>query len=279
MPSCCSATCGLAICLTRIPQRHGPWNGIHHLFPKAFLASRQVTNTRQVNAIANMAFVDWPDNVSIGSDDPRAYWPVMTEKLGDDRIKRQACWHALPTGWEQLDYPTFLERRRQLIARVTRDGFSTLWGQKPPVQQASVADMVAAGESQILEFKSSARWNLRSASVDRKIEHVIVKTVCAFLNAEGGTLLIGVDDAGSAVGLSNDFKTLGAQRHQGRVRALPQAAHRQRPVNSHGRAAQNPLRDLPGVKRCASCPSQHQVDPYSLAQQRAAVTRLSSGCE
>ena len=211
MPSCCSATCGLAICLTRIPQRHGPWNGIHHLFPKAFLASRQVTNTRQVNAIANMAFVDWPDNVSIGSDDPRAYWPVMTEKLGDDRIKRQACWHALPTGWEQLDYPTFLERRRQLIARVTRDGFSTLWGQKPPVQQASVADMVAAGESQILEFKSSARWNLRSASVDRKIEHVIVKTVCAFLNAEGGTLLIGVDDAGSAVGLSNDFKTLGAK--------------------------------------------------------------------
>jgi hypothetical protein len=156
-----------------------------------------------------MAFVDWPDNLSIGADDPRAYWPVMTEKLGDDRIKRQAYWHALPVGWEQLDYPTFLERRRQLIARVTRDGFATLWGQSQPVPQASVADLVAAGESQTLEFKSSARWNLRTASVDKKMEHVIVKTVCAFLNAEGGTLLIGVDDAGHAVGLDNDFKTLG----------------------------------------------------------------------
>lgn len=42
----------------------------HHLFPKALLASRGLTNTRQINAIANMAFVDWPDNASIGAEDP-----------------------------------------------------------------------------------------------------------------------------------------------------------------------------------------------------------------
>jgi hypothetical protein len=181
----------------------------HHLFPKAFLAARQVTNARQVNAIANMAFVDWPENAVIGSGDPMAYWPVMTEKMDPEQLRRQVYWHALPVGWEQLDYPTFLERRRQLIARVSRDGFARLWEDKRPPGRASVADIAAAGESQAAEFKSTARWNLRLGATDKKLEHVIVKTVCAFFNAEGGTLLIGVDDSGSAVGLDNDFRSLG----------------------------------------------------------------------
>ena len=133
----------------------------HHLFPKALLASRGLTNTRQVNAIANMAFLDWPDNASIGADDPLTYWPIMTERMDAARLRRQVYWHALPVGWEQLDYTTFLERRRQLIARVTQDGFTRLWDQKQPPHQASISDLVAAGESQTLEFKSSARWNVR----------------------------------------------------------------------------------------------------------------------
>jgi hypothetical protein len=186
----------------------------HHLFPKALLASRGLTNTRQVNAIANMAFLDWPDNASIGADDPLTYWPIMTERMDAARLRRQAYWHALPVGWEQLDYTTFLERRRQLIARVTQDGFTRLWDQKQPPHQASISDLVAAGESQTLEFKSSARWNVRSGSPDKKLEHAITKTVCAFLNAEGGTLLIGVDDDGHAIGLENDYRTLGSKANR-----------------------------------------------------------------
>lgn len=34
----------------------------HHLFPKNYLSTLGVTGTRQVNAIANMAFLDWPEN-------------------------------------------------------------------------------------------------------------------------------------------------------------------------------------------------------------------------
>ena len=88
----------------------------HHLFPKAYLAAKGVSNTRQVNAIANMAFLDWPENATISADDPLEYWPTMAATVDPDRLKRQAYWHALPVGWEQLDYPTFLERRRDLIA-------------------------------------------------------------------------------------------------------------------------------------------------------------------
>ncbi len=184
----------------------------HHLFPKAFLKSKGVTVTRQINAIANMAFLDWPENAAISADDPMSYWPEMTKAIGPERLKRQAYLHALPVGWEQLDYPTFLERRRDLIAGVVRDGFNTLWKSGDEVVTSSeLADLLAIGESQTLEYKSTARWNVRAEQADKKMEHVITKTVCGFLNSEGGTLLIGVDDDGQVLGLDADMHTLGSK--------------------------------------------------------------------
>jgi len=186
----------------------------HHLFPKKHLADLGITGTRQVNAIANMAFLDWTENGEISDTPPVEYWPVMRERLPEDRLKRQVHLHALPVGWEQLDYSAFLERRRQLIARVVREGFSTLWTGKSTHQEATTEDIIVAGESQTTEFKSTARWNLHTQQPDPKLEHVIVKTVCGFLNAEGGSLLIGVDDDGHILGIDQDLATLGSKANQ-----------------------------------------------------------------
>ena len=182
----------------------------HHLFPKAWLAGQGITARHQVNAIANMVFVDWPENAAIGARGPQDYWPSMAEAMPADRLERQRYLHALPVGWEQQDYGTFLEKRRKLIAKVIRDGFDRLQGKADaPAWPATVADLLAAGESQTVEFKSTARWNLHTRAPDKKLEHVIVKTVCGFLNAEGGTLLIGVTDDGDVLGLGDDLQTLG----------------------------------------------------------------------
>ena len=51
----------------------------------------------------------------------------MAGHLGSARVKQQSYWHVLPVGWEQLDYQTFLDRRRPLLAKVVRDGFEKLW--------------------------------------------------------------------------------------------------------------------------------------------------------
>jgi len=182
----------------------------HHLFPKAWLAGQGITARHQVNAIANMVFVDWPENAAIGARSPQDYWPSMAGAMPAGRLERQRYLHALPVGWEQQDYGTFLDKRRKLIAKVIRDGFDQLQGiADVPARPATVADLLAAGESQTVEFKSTARWNLHTRAPDRKLEHVIVKTVCGFLNAEGGTLLIGVTDDGDVLGLGDDLQTLG----------------------------------------------------------------------
>ena len=184
----------------------------HHLFPKAHLNAKGVTETRQVNAIANMAFLDWPDNSDIGADEPNEYWPAMSSRLSPDQRLRQTHWHALPVGWEQLDYSDFLEKRRALMARVTRNGFDRLRdGQSDDHSSSTLVDLLAAGESQTVEFKSTARFNLHTGKQDKKLEHVIAKTVCGFLNAEGGKLLIGVNDDAKVLGLGDDLRTLGSK--------------------------------------------------------------------
>jgi predicted HTH transcriptional regulator len=45
------------------------------------------------------------------------------------------------------------------------------------------------------------RRNVPGQVKDPKLEHVIVKTIAGLMNAEGGTLLIGLDDNGHMLGL------------------------------------------------------------------------------
>ncbi len=70
----------------------------------------------------------------------------------------------------------------------------------------STAELIADGESERLEFKSSARHNLHTGSRDDRIELVVAKTVAGFLNGDGGTLLVGVCDDGEILGLDDDLQ-------------------------------------------------------------------------
>ena len=83
------------------------------------------------------------------------------------------------------------------LARVCRD----YMGFFPP---DTIALMVGAGESTTVEFKSSLRWDIRQGKKNDDITHASLKTIAAFLNTDGGTLLIGVADDGTAVGIEVD---------------------------------------------------------------------------
>ncbi len=68
----------------------------------------------------------------------------------------------------------------------------------------NAAELIKQGESKTLEFKSTLRWSLREDRKDNRVTHAALKTVAAFLNTEGGDLLLGVADDGSVVGIEKD---------------------------------------------------------------------------
>ena len=71
-------------------------------------------------------------------------------------------------------------------------------------QNTSTATLIENGESEFVEFKSTLRYNLHTNKFDKNIEHAALKTIAAFLNSAGGTLLVGVDDHKNLLGLEKD---------------------------------------------------------------------------
>jgi ATP-dependent Lon protease len=75
-----------------------------------------------------------------------------------------------------------------------------------------VAELIAAGEGERVEFKETARVNLATRQTDKVIELMVTKSVAGFMNGQGGTLLLGVSDDGEVCGIERDIKTLGSKQ-------------------------------------------------------------------
>jgi serine/threonine protein kinase len=88
------------------------------------------------------------------------------------------------------------------------------------VRHASNIDaLIAAGESERIEYKSSLDHPYGPLPLDlqamppgqalkevrKRLHKEVTKTVAAFLNTGGGTLLIGVEDSGTVLGIEPDF--------------------------------------------------------------------------
>ena len=110
--------------------------------------------------------------------------------------------------WKIENYRKFLDARRTLLTErlnfflnnisITRDDI------KPEID---IEELIHSGENSFLEFKSSLRWNVRESRLDKKMEEIILKSIAAFNNGEGGKLLIGVADNGDILGLQDDYNT------------------------------------------------------------------------
>ncbi len=88
-----------------------------------------------------------------------------------------------------------------------------LEGRRPDVAEStpvpqSTETLIGLGESLTVEFKRSARWNESKGAKDPALELAILKTVAGLMNAQGGSLLIGVGDDGEVVGLEADYRTI-----------------------------------------------------------------------
>lgn len=74
--------------------------------------------------------------------------------------------------------------------------------------KANVLDFLNKDEHENLEFKSTFRWDMRQGGVNKTLEKSVMKTVAAFLNSQGGHLVMGVGDDKTIIGLASDYGSL-----------------------------------------------------------------------
>ena len=73
------------------------------------------------------------------------------------------------------------------------------------IPKLDIQELIKQDKSYNLEFKSTFAWNLKENKVDSDMKYSVLKTIVGFMNANGGTLLIGVSDDHKVVGLEQDY--------------------------------------------------------------------------
>ena len=187
----------------------------HHIFPQSRLyeqgySSDSHIDRQMVNAIANRAFLTGATNLGIGNRLPEDYLPEV-----EDRYPGALDSQSIPMDpqlWRLDRYRDFLKARRELLASRLNSFMDDLITEDDPTGTRPLSDLIGMGEGINLEFKSTLQWDIVQGKQNTELRDVVLKTLVAFMNTEGGTLLIGIEDSGQVYGLEKDFSILKGSR-------------------------------------------------------------------
>ena len=183
----------------------------HHIFPRSLLRKagydpQNHLHRKVMNEIANRAFLTAEANQTISNRPPREYLPEI-----EDNYPGALAHQFIPMDpnlWPMERYEDFLSARREIIARKMNEYMDSLIADKEPVKERPLQELIQLGESLSLEFKSTLQWDIVEGRVNKALRHSVLKTIAAFLNTEGGVLVIGVEDDGNVCGLERDLAGL-----------------------------------------------------------------------
>jgi hypothetical protein len=190
----------------------GKSNGLeyHHIFNQDMLYksgkfdSKSPQDRQKVNEIANIAYLTSLSNKQVSNQPPAIYLPGVLknypEALSQQVVPEQ------PALWDLERFDDFLAERRQRLAESINKFLDDLLAHQQP-HEFTIEDYIKAGEGESVEFKGSLRWDFKQEAVNKALEKVVARTIAAFMNSKGGTLILGVSDEGKALGLEADFKT------------------------------------------------------------------------
>jgi len=177
----------------------------HHFFPKSYLRKQGIGNE---NSIVNITLVGADLNKrKIRAKAPSIYIQDFLDENAElhKSIKSHLIDNIDDFGIYSDDYAVFLEKRATSIYNALKNRIEFTNTEK--IEDTELKELILIGENEKLEMKSTLRYDLRQNIVNKNLEYVIAKTVSAFLNSEGGILIIGVDDNGNALGLEKDIET------------------------------------------------------------------------
>ena len=181
---------------------------LHHIFPKKFLDDNKLGDP---NLIINCAFIEKKTNRIIGRKSPSEYFKNR-EDFSDDlsEINERFGSHLIPVP-ELLsnNYSDFKLSRANMIWRKIMElcqGDIESYKDESPEYLGTEIDLIYSGENELVEFKSSARWDYKKNQINKDLTKPLLKTIAGFSNTRGGTLFIGVDDDQNIVGINADKK-------------------------------------------------------------------------
>ena len=182
----------------------------HHIFPQSILYksgfdSNNHVHIQLVNAIANRAFITGETNLNISNKLPEEYLREVEERY-PGALESQL----IPMDrnlWKVENYRDFLAVRRQLISDNLNEYMDNLITFEDAGLVQPIMDTIALGEGPNVEFKSTLQWDLYQNKINTDLRQPVLKTIVAFMNSDGGTLLIGVEDSGAIFGLERDLET------------------------------------------------------------------------
>jgi hypothetical protein len=174
----------------------------HHIFPKDLL-ERKGYDTKTRNEIANRAFLTAKANLKTSNSKPEIYLPQVKRKY--PRALSQQFITDKEEFYKLENYEDFLKDRRQRVAKEINSFLNKLI--EKDVKELDIKHIIQEEESYNLEFKSTFGWNIKEDKPDKEMRHEVLKTIVGFLNSNGGTLIIGVDDNKNIIGMGYDYKS------------------------------------------------------------------------
>lgn len=183
-----------------------------HIFPYSKLKAQGYGQENRLKyslaqELTNRAILTQIANRTKSAADAKVYLADVKDRFPKSLALQ--CVPEDPSLWEIENYESFLQTRRTTLASHLNAFLTGITDTKPPEAAITLEELIAEGEDDELEFKSSLRWDFKELATNKKLEEVVVKTVAAFANSQGGTLLIGVSDSGEILGLEGDYLSLG----------------------------------------------------------------------
>ena len=196
---------------------------VHHIFPRAWCQKNGIPET-VFNSIVNKTPLSAATNRFIGGHAPSSYLKRIESRYGlsSEALDAILRTHLIePEHLRNDNFEAFFNTRIEALSDIVAKAMG-----KPVVKEhgtneeerdveepmeddegeeaIALIDMIRAGESDTVEFKSTLRTNLHINKPDKQIEHSALKTLAGFLNTNGGTLVIGIADDGKPVGIQAD---------------------------------------------------------------------------
>ena len=100
----------------------------HHIFPKNYLQNKGYEQTMR-NQIANMTYLEYNDNIDISDEPPKKYFTKIVNskfKSKPEVLEKMMYFHCIPNNFYDLSYEIFLEKRRELMAKLIKKGFESI---------------------------------------------------------------------------------------------------------------------------------------------------------